>query len=113
VALTPIASGTCGHSSHEDRYQPSRRLRHLVQARSNRCTAYGCGRPAAACDLDHTTPYDDGGRTCECGLAPLCRWHHQVKQAQGWRLDQPEPGILIWTSPAGLTRRTTPTSYDN
>jgi hypothetical protein len=26
--------------------------------------------------------------------APLCRRHHRMKQRQGWRLEQPAPGIL-------------------
>ena len=38
-----------------------------------RCTAPGCGRPAARCDLDHTLAWDKGGITCECGLAPRCK----------------------------------------
>jgi len=53
------------------------------------------------CDDDHTIPYDQGGRTCECNLYPLCRRHHQTKQARGWQLTQPEPGTLIWTTPSG------------
>ena len=32
-------------------------------------------------------------------LYPLCRRHHQAKQAPGWRLEQPEPGVLIWHTP--------------
>jgi hypothetical protein len=111
VTLRPIAKGACEHAYAESGYRPSRGLRHLVMARNNRCTAWGCGRPAAACDQDHTTPWDDGGITCECGLAPLCRHHHKVKQSQGWKLEQPEPGVLVWTTPAGLTRTTTPTNY--
>lgn len=31
---------------------------------------------------------------------PLCRHHHR-KQAQGWRLEQPEPGVVIWHTPVG------------
>jgi hypothetical protein len=111
VTLTPIARGACDHAHAEPGYRPSRKLRHLVMARNVTCTAWGCGRPAAACDQDHTTPWDDGGITCECGLAPLCRHHHQIKQIEGWTLRQPEPGVLVWTTPAGLTRTTTPTSY--
>ncbi len=113
VKLSPIAKGACQHAHAEPGYRPSRKLRHLVSARNNRCTAYGCGRPAASCDQDHTKAWDDGGITCECGLAPLCRYHHQVKQASGWRLEQPEPGVLVWTSPAGLTRTTRPSSYQD
>lgn len=112
VKLTPIAKGACDHAHAEPGYRPSRRLRHLVMARNTRCTAPGCGRPAAACDQDHTAPWDDGGITCECDLAPLCRHHHQVKQTKGWMLEQPQPGVLVWTTPAGLTRTTTPTAYE-
>ena len=112
VALTPIVAGACQHTHAEPGYTPSRKLRHLIQARNTRCTAPGCGRPAAACDLDHTIAWgDDGGVTCECNIAPLCRAHHQIKQAQGWKLEQPAPGVLVWTSPSGLTRTTTPSSY--
>ena len=108
VSLTPVAAGACEHAQAEPGYVPSRQLRHLVRARTTRCAAPGCARPAAACDLDHTVPWDDGGLTCQCNLSPLCRVHHQVKQARGWTLEQPEPGVLVWTSPSGLTRTTTP-----
>jgi hypothetical protein len=111
VRLTPIARGTCGHARAEPGYRPSRELQHLVKVRNARCTAPGCGRPAALCDLDHTVPWDQGGMTCECDLAPLCRHHHRCKQAEGWRLEQPEPGVLIWHTPAGRTYATAPTKY--
>ena len=81
------------------------------KARNAQCTAPGCGRPAARCDLDHTVAWDQGGITCECGLAPLCRHHHRCKQAEGWHLAQPGPGVLVWRTPAGRTYATTPTVY--
>jgi hypothetical protein len=111
TGLVPIARGHCDHAHAEAGYRPSRKLQHLVRARSARCTAPGCGRPAARCDLDHTVPWDQGGITCECDLAPLCRHHHKCKQTQGWRLEQPEPGVLIWRTPAGRTYATAPTVY--
>ena len=111
LTITPLARGRCDHSRQEPGYQPSRRLRHLITARSSTCTAPGCRHPAARCDLDHTRPYDQGGRTCECGLAPLCRRHHRCKQSEGWRLDQPAPGIMCWTTPAGRHYITTPDTY--
>jgi hypothetical protein len=111
VTITPLARGSCDHSHQEPGYQPSRKLRHLITARTPTCTAPGCRQPAARCDLDHTQAYDQGGRTCECGLAPLCRHHHRCKQAEGWHLDQPQPGVMTWTTPAGRTYRTTPASY--
>jgi hypothetical protein len=111
VRMIPIARGPCDHAHAETGYHPSRTLTHLIRARNGRCTAPGCGRPAARCDLDHTHPWDQGGPTCECNLAPLCRHHHRCKQAEGWRLEQPEPGVLIWFTPAGRSYVTTPTEY--
>ena len=111
IRMTPIARGGCGHNRAEPGYRPSRALQHLIRTRNARCAAPGCGRPATRCDLDHTQPWHLGGLTCECGLAPLCRHHHRCKQAQGWRLEQPEPGVLIWHTPAGRTYVTRPTAY--
>ena len=70
--LTPVTRGPCDHAHAETGYHPSRKLAHLIRARSATCTAPGCRRPAARCDLDHTRPWDDGGATCECNLAPPC-----------------------------------------
>jgi len=111
IRVTPLAVGACDHRTEEPGYKPSRRLRHLTGARTATCTARGCRRPAAQCDLDHTQPYDAGGRTCECNLGPLCRRHHRCKQAQGWVLEQPRPGHMIWTVPSGCRYTTTPTRY--
>jgi hypothetical protein len=111
VTLTPIAKGSCDHASREDRYTPSRKLTDLIRARTARCTAPGCGAQAIHCDLDHTHPYP-AGITCQCDLAPACRRHHRCKQAPGWRLTQPEPGIMRWTTPSGRSYTTRPTVYD-
>jgi hypothetical protein len=108
ITITPLARGSCDHQHQEPGYQPSRALRHLITARTPTCTAPGCQQPAARCDLDHTIPYDQGGRTCECGLAPLCRHHHRCKQAEGWHLEQPHPGAMTWTTPAGRRYITSP-----
>ena len=111
VTFTPIAKGTCDHRSAEDRYTPSRKLKHLVRARTATCPAPGCGAHAVHCDLDHTLAYP-AGITCQCDLAPPCRRHHRVKQAPGWKLEQPEPGVMIWTAPSGRTYTTRPTVYE-
>ena len=70
--LTPITRGPCDHAHGQVGYHPSRTLVR-VRARNATCTAPGCGRPAARCDLDHTTAWDKGGRTCECNMAPRCK----------------------------------------
>jgi len=111
VQMTPVSRGHCDHTRAESGYRPSRALAHLIEVRNTRCTAPGCGQPAARCDLDHTLAWDNGGPTCECDLAPLCRHHHRAKQAHGWLLEQPEPGVLRWRTPPGRTYTTKPTAY--
>ena len=44
-------------------------------------------------------------------MSPLCRTHHRAKQADGWNLTQPEPGILVWTTPHSRSYITTPDPY--
>ncbi len=101
VAVHALAADDCTHQREADGYRAPPRLRHVIQVRHRACVFPGCGRPASQCDLDHTLGYDHGGLTCECNLAPLCRAHHKIKQAAGWRLDQPSPGVLHWVTPAG------------
>jgi hypothetical protein len=97
--LQYLETGSCSHARESTQYRPPDSLAHLVRLRQRTCAAPCCRRPATACDLDHTVPYDQGGRTCECGLAPLCRHHHRAKQAPGWHLVQDEPGHMAWTLP--------------
>ena len=111
VTFTSIAKGGCDHRNAEDRYTPSRKLKHLVRARTATCPAPGCGAQAYHNDLDHTLAYP-AGITCQCDLAPPCRRHHRVKQAPGWTLTQPEPGVMRWTTPSGRSYTTRPTVYD-
>jgi hypothetical protein len=111
ITLRPITAGPCGHDTEEAHYQPSRAPQHLITARTSTCVIPGCRFPATQCDLDHTIPYDEGGRTCLCNLAPLCRHHHRCKQAGGWSLKQFTPGHLRWTTPAGRSYTTAPTTY--
>ena len=108
VTITPVETGTCAHRRESAGYRPSPGLRHIIKIRSPACGFPGCRRRAARCDDDHTIPHHQGGKTCECNLHPLCRRHHRTKQAQGWQLTQPEPGVLIWTLPCGRTITTRP-----
>jgi hypothetical protein len=111
IGLAWLETGTCSHRRESRGYRPSRLLTHLVQVRHQTCTAPGCRRPATACDFEHTVPYRRGGRTCECNGGPMCRRHHRAKQAHGWRLEQPQPGTLLWTTPGGRTYATRPAEY--
>jgi hypothetical protein len=109
--LEPIASGACDHRHREDRYRPSRALGDLVRARNATCPAPGCGASSFHSDLDHTRAWPDGD-TDECNLGPPCRHHHRLKQAPGWELTQPEPGVFRWKAPSGRVYDTRPTKYD-
>jgi hypothetical protein len=111
VTIEPIARGTCDHRHEEPGYTPSRKLRHLVAARTARCTSPCCGQTWARSDFEHTLPHDQDGRTCECNGGPACRHDHRKKQSRGWKLEQPEPGIMIWTAPSGRRYQTGPTQY--
>ncbi|MQA87560.1 MAG: DUF222 domain-containing protein [Streptosporangiales bacterium] len=93
------AADRTGHG--HDGYRPPAAMRRLVQDRDGRCMFPTCRRPATQSDLDHSVPFDKGGTTCPCNLAPLCRRHHQVKQDHRWRVLQPWPGIIVWITPAG------------
>jgi Domain of unknown function (DUF222) len=111
VALAWLESGECSHRRESPGYRPSRSLTHLVQVRQVTCAAPGCRRPATACDFEHTIPFHQGGRSCECNGGPCCRRHHRAKQAAGWGLSQPRPGTFVWTAPHGRTYQTEPRPY--
>jgi hypothetical protein len=111
VTLEPIAREICDHRHAEDRYVPSRKLKHLLHARSQTCTAPACNAQALHCDIDHSVPYPDGP-TDQCNTTPKCRRHHRTKQAPGWKVTQLTPDASTWTTPSGRTHTTTPTVYD-
>jgi hypothetical protein len=111
LTLSLLHTGTCTHPRETPAYRPSAALRHLIEIRHATCTHPGCRRAATRCDLDHTVPYDQGGRTCTCNMGPRCRHHHQAKQAPGWTLTQTHPGIMTLTTRNGRTYTTHPTTY--
>jgi hypothetical protein len=111
LTFTPIALGSCDYDHAEDGYVPSRKLKHLVRARTATCDAPTCQNPAINTDLDHTIPWPDGP-TSQTNLAPRCRTHHRAKQAPDWTVEQLAPGVTRWTLPSGRSHVTTPTRYD-
>jgi hypothetical protein len=94
----------------EGGYTPSRALADFVRCRDLTCRFPGCDRPALHCDVDHTIPYVDGGRTHASNLKCLCRLHHLIKTFWGWRDQQLPDGTVIWKSPSAQTYITTPGS---
>ncbi len=88
------------HESVE-RYECGDRLATKVELMTPTCVFPWCNRPARRCDKEHNVPYDEGGATCECNLAPLCRRHHRLKTEAGWRYRPVETGVWIWSDPYG------------
>jgi hypothetical protein len=110
-AQADAAAGGCAHQTASPGYRPPRRLREQVITRDLTCRNPVCGQPAWRADLDHTIPYDHGGRTCTCNIGGACRRDHQLKQHPRWKLRQPQPGWFEWTAPSGRTYTTEPTVY--
>jgi hypothetical protein len=106
-----LETGSCSHARQSRSYVWPTALRHLIEVRQRTCTAPGCRRPAIACDIDHTVPFEAGGATCECNGGPLCRRHHRAKQAPGWHLTQDQPGIMTWQLPSGRSYATVGDTY--
>jgi Domain of unknown function (DUF222) len=94
----------------EPHYLPSAKLADFVRCRDLTCRAPGCDQPAVYCDIDHTIPYADGGRTHPSNLKCVCRKHHLLKTFWGWRDQQLADGTVIWTLPSGQTYVTSPGS---
>jgi len=84
------------------RRRPTAALRRGVERNYPTCVFPGCRMAARACDLDHRTPWADGGVTCECNLAPLCRYHHRIRHNAGWSYVRLFDGAHQWTSPMGV-----------
>jgi hypothetical protein len=111
VQLEPIARGACDHRHREGQYLPSRRLRHLMLARTTTCPARGCGAQSLHNEADHTIAWPRGA-TDECNISPPCARHHHAKHAPGWKLEQPAPGVMRWTTPSGRVYTTHPDAYE-
>ena len=86
---------------HVDGYEVPDRLREQTALRDHTCAFPWCTRPARRCDQDHVTPYHQGGTTCSCNIAPLCRRHHRLKTHSTWTYTVLEPGSYLWSSPHG------------
>jgi hypothetical protein len=110
-AAADAAAGGCAHAGESPAYRPPPRQREYVTARDVTCRFRTCGQPAWRADLDHTIPYDHGGRTCKCDLGGRCRKHHILKQHPRWKLEQTPRGEFTWTTPAGRTYTVGPDTH--
>ncbi|HEX3388152.1 MAG TPA: hypothetical protein VHT94_03860, partial [Streptosporangiaceae bacterium] len=85
VRFDVVPTHDCDHRHEVSSYQPSERLRRLIQVRDRECTFPPCSRPAKDSDWEHAVPYDQGGRTDACNAGARSRRCHQVKQSKGVR----------------------------
>src|SRR5699024_4323352 len=97
VIVRPVID-LAGHEPTES-YQIPGRLREQVRIRESQCVFPSCTRKARSADVDHIVPYEEGGPTCGCNLAPLCRRHHRAKTHANWTYVMVTPGTYLWTSP--------------
>ncbi len=82
-------------------YEVPTRLEDQTRLINHTCVFPWCNRLARRCDNEHCVPYDQGGTTCSCNIAPLCRRHHRLKTHTTWIYTVLEPGTFLWTSPHG------------
>ena len=82
-------------------YRPSQHLVDFLIARDRTCRFPGCRYPAHRSDIDHVTPWDDGGKTTPENLGSLCRRHHRLKTHGGWKVTSTTDGSYEWISPTG------------
>jgi len=92
----PLMTGTT-------RRRPSAALRRHVESRNPTCVFPGCRHPSTDCDIDHTTPWSEGGTTAPGSVAPVCRRDHVIRHAAGWTYIHLPDGTYLWTSPLGHT----------
>jgi hypothetical protein len=111
VRLEPVPTYGCDHDTESHGYQPSEKLRHLVQVRDYTCTNPVCSRHARESDFEHAEPYLKGGRTCACNAGARSRRCHRIKQSPGWSVTQPRPGWHQWVTPAGRVYTREPWHY--
>ena len=88
--------------------RPTPTQKRRIQTRHRTCVFPGCRMPAVVCDIDHAVAVVDGGDTCDCNLAPLCRHDHCLKHANGWTYDLLRDNRIRWKSPLGHTYTTPP-----
>jgi len=111
VRFDMVPTHACDHRHEVSTYEPSERLRRLVQVRDHECTFPPCSRPAHESDFEHAVPFDHGGRTDACNAGARSRRCHRVKQSAGWTVTQPRPGWHVWITPTGRSYTQEPWRY--
>ena len=103
-----VTDPTTGQPLHTGlaRRRPTAAQRRQVETGNPTCVFPGCRMPAGNCDLDHRTPYAEGGPTEPDNLTPLCRHDHRLRHQAGWTHQQLPNGDHQWTTKLGHTYTT-------
>ncbi|GAA4695216.1 HNH endonuclease signature motif containing protein [Nocardioides nanhaiensis] len=88
---------------HVEQYEVPDRIKQRTRWTDPRCVYPHCNRPADRCDCDHMQPFEQGGATCTCNLAPLCRRHHRFKTHGAVTYRRLGPGAYEWEFQTGMT----------
>ncbi|GAA4673812.1 HNH endonuclease signature motif containing protein [Nocardioides nanhaiensis] len=88
---------------HVEQYEVPKRMKRRSRWTDPRCVYPHCNRPADRCDCDHLKPFEQGGATCTCNLAPLCRRHHRFKTHGAVTYRRIGPGAYEWEFQTGMT----------
>jgi hypothetical protein len=91
--------GITGHSSTRRLFTANQRL--ALAAADGGCTFPACSVPAAWCEVDHATPWAQGGPTTLDNGLLACRYHHREAKKQGWRSTRIN-GRAAWIPPRWL-----------
>ena len=97
VTIQPVRDLTGHH--HVEAYEVPDRIKDQVDLREVHCVFPYCTRRAERCDHDHLHPYQHGGPTCSCNIAPLCRRHHRAKTHGRWSYVRFCATGYQWTTP--------------
>jgi hypothetical protein len=92
-----------------DAYEIPTRTKMQLQLREDSSVFPYSSRRSRSCDLDHTVAYRFArpdvpappGQTRPSNLGPLSRGEHRAKTHGAWTLDQPAPGLYVWTNRTG------------
>jgi Domain of unknown function (DUF222)/HNH endonuclease len=98
-SLPPLHVGTT-------KRRPDTEQKRFVELRDMTCVFPGCRMPAVDCDIDHTNPWVQTGRTNVNDLATLCRHDHTGKHRYDWTYSPQPDGDYLWTSRLGHTYTT-------
>lgn len=88
-------------------YRPTKPIWRQVVARDHTCIYPGCTRPSVQVELDHREEFPEG-ETSTQNLEPLCKRHHRVKHADGFRVLRQGDGSYLWITRRGSRFRTSP-----